>query len=771
MKTLFLPTLLAAVVSLGVARGQLSDTTYAMDTNIGDATQFFLQGASGGTTATWTISPGVTVSGGRFFIGSNAVPNDGLATFVVDGGGTLDITRTGIFNLRLGQGGIDATTSLPNSEAGALIVRGGSTVRLSGTTAGTFQEQPGASITLDGIGSTFASVGTWNATTGLFTSQTTATNGVQNSGAIPVSAVGGVISASISGAVTTLTVLAAPPDPVFTVSAPPPIQSNGTAVSVSIPFSNTGSTLPLTLTSVTPGGLDATAFTVDSFTSPVAPGGNGTINLTFAPFSGIGGPYTADLTIESDDSANPSQTILLSAAVANPAISVVQDRVDFGTLAANPGATTANLTITNNGGTAELSVDAFLLGTADGFSVTSLPGPIAPGASADIVISFNPGAATGHFGGLLTITSDAAYNSSVTLPVVANVTPGSAFPTALALQNGNFDANAYNSQNSTAPNGWTSSLVGIAGNYGQLIPNLTNLPALFWARSGNFIQQDLSVANAGLTADQLTGLSVAFDRGYRNDTVTAGDIVVRVSLWDLVSDSEITGRDILIEDTGVIAGTGSNQHTATSIAFSVASASTGAVALRIATVEPFLTTDQFNATAFIDNVSLAFTGSYVPPANPFTSWALAAGLDGTPGKEAGPGDDPDQDGVTNFDEFAFGSGPLSVTSRGLVAMVTADTTSDSQQELLLTVAVRSGASFNASASPSATLDGIKYEIQGSASLSDFDQTVEGPLAAAVIPTSLPASPPAGYEYKSFRLAGSNGLPGRGFLRASASQAP
>jgi hypothetical protein len=769
VKKLLFHTAIAAVLGFGIARGQLEDTTYTADTTIPD-TGLFLEGASGGTTATWTISPGVTVSGGRFFIGSIATPNDGLATFVVDGGGTLDITRTGVFNLRLGQNGTNATTSVPNSEAGALIIRGGSTVRLSGTTASAFQEQSGSSITLDGIGSTFASVGTWNATTGRFTSQTSTTNGVPNGGAIPVNVVGGVISASVSGAVTTLTVLAAPPDPVLTLSAPPVVQSNGNAVSVSIPFSNTGSTLPLTLSGVTPGGADASTFVVDSFTSPVAPGGSGTITLTFTPFTGVGGPYAADLTILSNDSANPSQTILLSAAVTNPALSLGQERVDFGTLAANPGPTTANVTVTNTGGTANLNVDATLLGTADGFTITSIPGPIAPGASANIVVTFDPGAAAGHFGGLLAITSDAAYNSSVTLPLVAEVTPASSLPVALALENGDFNANAYSSTNSTAPNGWSSSLVGIAGNYAQLIPNVTNLPALFWSRSGNFIQQDLSLANAGLTADQLTGLSVTFDRGYRNDVVTKGDIIVRVSLRDLVTDTEIAGRDVVIEDTGVKAGAERNLLAVTGITLPITGGAANPVAIRIATVEPLLAANQFEATAIIDNLSIAISGSY-DPSTPFEDWALAAGLDGTPGKEAGPSDDPDQDGVTNLDEFAFGSGPLSGSSRGLVAATTADTNSDTRSELLLTVAVRTGASFSSSVSPTATLDGVVYQIQGSTSLGSFDQTVEGPLAAPVIPASLPPVAPSGYEYKTFRLAGSNGLPGRGFLRASASAAP
>ncbi len=272
-----------------------------------------------------------------------------------------------------------------------------------------------------------------------------------------------------------------------------------------------------------------------------------------------------------------------------------------------------------------------------------------------------------------------------------------------------------------------------------------------------------------MTANQLTGLSVAFDRGYRNDTVTAGDIVVRVSLWDLVSDTEISGRDILIEDTGVIAGAAANQLTPTAITFPVTSTSTGAVAVRIATVEPLLATNQFTATAIIDNVSLSFSGSYVPTVDAFGSWAIAAGLDGTPGKEDGLADDPDQDGVTNFDEFAFGSGPLSGSSRGLVASAIADTDSDTQEELLLTLAVRSGASFSGGPSPSATRDGVVYQIQGSTGLTDFNQAVEGPLAAQVIPSSLPATPPTSYEYKTFRLAGSNGLPSRGFLRVAVSE--
>ena len=769
MKHLPIIALIATALSLGIAEAQLVDTTYSANQTL--SASYFLEGNTGGTTATWIINPGVTVTGGRYFIGSTATPNAGLATFVVAGGGILDITRVGVFNLRLGQNG--APGGVPASEAGALIIRGGSTVKLSGTTAGAMQEQAASSITLDGVGSTFSSVGTWNAGTGRFLSQSSGTGGVLNSGAIPVTAVGGVINASVSGTFTTLSVLAAPPDPVLNVSSPTTIQSDGLPVNVSIPFTNSGATLPLSITSVTPGGADAAFVTVNSFTSPVAPGGSGTIELTFTPITGGGGggPYSADLTIASNDSANPSQVIVLSAAVSDPAMSIVQSSVDFGTLAANPGPVTASVSVTNDGATSDLIVSATLLGNTPEYQITSIPGPIPPGGSANIVLTLTSGALAGHFGSLLSITSDAAYNSSAIIPVIAQVTPATTAPTSLTLVNGDFNANAYNSQNPTAPNGWTSSLVGVAGNYGQTIVNISaGYPALFWARGGNYLQQDLTTSNSGLTANKLTGVQVSFDRGYRNDVVTRGDILVRLSLWDLTTDTEISGRDVVIEDTGVIAGTGSNQLTSTGITLPVSTAAANPVALRIATVQPFLLANQFEATALIDNVSVAVSGTY-NPSTPFQAWALANSLDGTPGKENGVDDDPDQDGATNFEEFAFGANPLSSSSTSLAGVVTADTTSDTQNELLITVAVRNGASFGSTPSPSATVDGVTYSIQGSIALTAFDQVVEGPIASSVIPANLPAIAPSGYEYLTFRLAGSNGLPSRGFLRAVASEAP
>lgn len=170
------------------------DTNYTVNTSLGTDTQYFLES----TTATWTIGEGVTVSGGRFFIGSSTDPDTSTATLVIDGGGTLNITRTGIFNLRLGQDNA--------SEAGVLIIKNGSMVNLSGTTAGAFAQQAGSFMTLDGVGSTFRSVGTWNSLTNQFTSQT----GVGGGTPITINVVGGTIEATTAGSFTTLTVVPEP---------------------------------------------------------------------------------------------------------------------------------------------------------------------------------------------------------------------------------------------------------------------------------------------------------------------------------------------------------------------------------------------------------------------------------------------------------------------------------------------------------------------------------------------------------------------------------
>ncbi len=561
-------------------------------------------------------------------------------------------------------------------------------------------------------------------------------------------------------------------DPLLVVATAIVLDNNGAPQTFSIPFSNGGSTETLTVASVTLGGFDEDLFTVEGFTESVAPGESGSIGLGFTPFGN--GTFEVDLVIASNDAIAGVKTVKITVHVTDPVIAVSAGRVDFGELAGNPGPQTMAVTLTNEGGSAPLDIyDAIFLGQGgNGFRVVSKPEFLEPGESGDVVIEFDPGSATGDFGDLMRIETNAANTPNLVLPVVAKV-DFSAGTAPVGVVNGDFDASGWNSLNGTSPHGWANSRAATSANgfYGQgggtgtgETPGLTSIAAHFQSYAG-YYEQNLSLNNPGLAAGAVEAVTVTFDRVYRNDAATNGHAMLRVSLWDATNDAEIAGRDVVFEDPGVRAG---NDLTpvAFRLSYDASAYENEEIALRITRIPPLLTAGFSQATLVIDNVSVAVDGDW-EPSDAYSVWALAAGLDGSPGRESGPGDDPDGDGVLNFDEFAFGGDPLSGTSGGVSAVAAADTTGDSQPELILTLAVRADAAFSGGLSPVASANGVSYAIEGSFDLVGFNAAVEGPLAVPVVPASLPAEPPAGYKYVSFRLAESNGLPGKGFLRARA----
>lgn len=567
-------------------------------------------------------------------------------------------------------------------------------------------------------------------------------------------------------------------DPILQASSPYTLTSNGIPQAYSVTIHNQGALNDLVITDVTPAGADAAAISNAMPPSAIAPGTDGQIAFTFTPNHG-GGNYTADLQVTSNDALTPVKTLVVNFQVHDPEIVPIADSMNFGSLPANPGPQILPFTITNNGGTQDLTVTGATIqgGFPSRFSVLSTPSPIPPGQSDIVYVQFDPGSEGGAFADRLAIATNDPYTPVVNVTLTAEVaidTMGG----ALGLTNGNFDAGGWNSSTGGTPAGWASSLAATntAGNYGQgggadlnNTPNLTSIAAHLQAVGGNFYQQALDGANPGLTASGLDTLTVTLDAGYRNDASTNGPITLRVSLWNLATDTEISGRNLVIADTGVLAGTAANILTPHTI--KLASPSTTftneALALRIRQVGPALGTNSpWSATAIVDNVTLHFEGAWTP--SPFALWAANAGL--AAGSNA-PGDDPDHDGKTNLYEFAFGGSPLAPESSGYEEGGTADTTGDSQQELILTLAVRTGAVFGSGPSPSATFDGITYTIQGSMDLADFTAAVEGPVTPAIVPASWPSTPPEDYEYVTFRLTGSNGLPDRGFLRAKAVTTP
>ena len=159
-------------------------------------------------------------------------------------------------------------------------------------------------------------------------------------------------------------------------------------------------------------------------------------------------------------------------------------------------------------------------------------------------------------------------------------------------------------------------------------------------------------------------------------------------------------------------------------------------------------------------------------ANPFDSWIQAyVGSGSVPADKAAPTQDPDGDGVDNVTEFAFDGDPGDPSNNGRIFGLSQDgNDADTQKQLLLTAAMRTGTLFTAGApATGSNPDGITYTIEGSTGLASFTTGV------SVEPTSVaPLNAPTlsnGWEWRTFSLDGSNGLTGKGFLRAKASATP
>lgn len=164
------------------------------------------------------------------------------------------------------------------------------------------------------------------------------------------------------------------------------------------------------------------------------------------------------------------------------------------------------------------------------------------------------------------------------------------------------------------------------------------------------------------------------------------------------------------------------------------------------------------------------TGSLVvlsgPAPSSFSLWAEQNITNIDPAADASPAGDPDGDGQNNLAEFAFRGNPLSGTDQGLVRSFTADgSDADDSKELILTIAIRKANPAAFGGSPLQLVsDGVTYTVEGSNNLSSFTAGVSE--VSPAITTGLPdlSADPA-YEYRSFSLDASNGLAGKGFLRA------
>jgi len=136
--------------------------------------------------------------------------------------------------------------------------------------------------------------------------------------------------------------------------------------------------------------------------------------------------------------------------------------------------------------------------------------------------------------------------------------------------------------------------------------------------------------------------------------------------------------------------------------------------------------------------------------SPYDNWILGFYPNETDINIVGQGADPDRDGVPNSLEYTLGGAPNSGSNRTKVYSI------DTDNGVVVTFAVLPGTTFTGN---TATNAGFTYTVQGSTGLESFTAPVE--QVTVVAPEEAP-NPPAGYEYRSFRLSGA--APVKGFLR-------
>lgn len=426
------------------------------------------------------------------------------------------------------------------------------------------------------------------------------------------------------------------PSPVLVVDPSFFFFNDGATANYGIPISNAGAdgTTALTIGTVSAARFDSQTVTNLQAPASVASGQADVITFDFTPDDGAGF-YTFDLEIPSnDDSAASPRIVQVDISVLDPAISVDTAPIDFGSLSPNPAPQTTILTITNAGGTQDLLINEVLtvVTGSSAFSVTSFPGPIAPGGSGNLEITFNPGSWLGPFRGTLTIVSNDSAGVSPQVRLAAFIDPPVPPP-------GHFVAADFGTANSPVAEDYEQFIVsegasqvmaGVTATLTSRDANVTSNTA-----SGDALLIDFARTSSGYISITLEGLVTGNLQIYTTHNVnSASDRPVHVYFNE-------TGEPLFQIGTSII------RRASNYYALNVEAGKT--YELRVV---------QNNSMTLSYISSMLLWGDAIPGGSGVTGYdafVTTAGLD--PATTGQPQLDPDFDGVPTGIEWVVGGSP------------------------------------------------------------------------------------------------------------------
>jgi hypothetical protein len=452
--------------------------------------------------------------------------------------------------------------------------------------------------------------------------------------------------------------------------------NNGAPAGYSIPVGNLGFNNDLTITSVTPGGLDAATVTIDTtFPVRIFGGSNDVIGFTFTPLPDVIN-HTLDLTVASNDPATPVKTVTVTIEVQDPVIAVSAGSLDFGTLSANPAPQVRTVTVTNNGGTKDLIIEntTEIIGDA-AFAITSpvLPVTLGPGASTGIEITFAPGSDPGRLSGTLFIDSNDFNFSAPEIALTGFVEPAGTVVARFDFDPTNLSGPILDTDGSAAAAWGTGDLTDMATGTGALgAGNQTganrDLPS---GLTGNYLRLSSNregdaqtpLLGGGNDESTWTTFSVAPDSGGGSIDFTGGLAVVDTYASTTIGGNTATdwtlyysidgGTTWLSLGTFPGAATGNGQSAPLSLGWDLSGI--GNVTTPVGFILDPVSTGATNGTAAqrgtgFDNLILT-AGSVTPGIKTFATWAADNAV------VADPNGDTDFDGVEELVEYALGLDP------------------------------------------------------------------------------------------------------------------
>lgn len=211
-------------------------------------------------------------------------------------------------------------------------------------------------------------------------------------------------------------------DPSLLVISPYPLTLTGAVQAIDIPLNNGGTTKPLNVTAATFTGGGAGSFSLVSLPGPIAPGGTGTLKISFNP-AGLSGAVETQLELTSDSAVGAVKTVALTGFIHDPSVIAPEERLEFGTLSAGTAILTKSFTLKNNGATQTLNISSIEPSGPDmaAFRVAGYPETLAPGAIGTVEVIFDPQEADGSFVSRLVISSDDPLLPAVTVVMHAEV--------------------------------------------------------------------------------------------------------------------------------------------------------------------------------------------------------------------------------------------------------------------------------------------------------------------------------------------------------------